>query len=84
MRGQQRQIAPLVDLVLEDVQVVGGRYSDDVLMGVPRSVEDLLAEVKAVYTDLILTPLPTHTHLEDNSRDEEALIFNCAYINIFQ
>lgn len=36
---------PLVDLVLEDVEVVRGCYSDDVFMGVPRRVEDFLAEV---------------------------------------
>lgn len=36
---------PLVDLVLEDVEVVRGCYGDDVFMGVPRRVEDLLAEV---------------------------------------
>lgn len=36
---------PLVDLVLEDVEVVGGCYSDDVFMWVPRRVEDFLAEV---------------------------------------
>jgi len=35
----------LVHLVLEDVEVVGGRYSDDVLMWVPRRVKDLLAKV---------------------------------------
>lgn len=42
-------------------------------MWVPRRVKDLLAEVKAVDADLILTPLPTYTHLEDNNKNEEAL-----------
>lgn len=71
-RGADR---PLVDLVLKDVEVVGGRYSDDVLMRVPRSVKDLFAEVQAVNTDLILTTLPTYTHLEGGRRDEEQLGF---------
>lgn len=64
---------PLVDLVLEDVEVVGGCYGDDVLVWVPRSVEDLLAEVQAVDADLILTTLPTYAHLVDNRREEEML-----------
>lgn len=60
---QQGQFFPLVDLVLKDVEVVSGRYSDYVLMWMPCCVKDLLAEVQAVYTDLILSTLPTHTHL---------------------
>lgn len=44
-QGSAGADCPLVDLVLKDVEVVGGRYSDDVLMWVPRSVKDLLAEV---------------------------------------
>lgn len=44
-QGSAGAVCPLVDFVLEDVEVVGGRYSDDVLMWVPRSVKDLLAEV---------------------------------------
>lgn len=55
---------PLVDLVLEDVKVVGGCYGDDVFMGVPRRVEDFLAEVQAVHTDLILATLAANAHLE--------------------
>lgn len=54
----------LVHFVLEDVEVVGGRHGDDVLMRMPRRVEDLLAEVQAVYADLILATFPTYTHLE--------------------
>ncbi len=75
MHGGQvltREDCPLVDLVLEDVEIVGGRYSDDVLMWVPRSVKDLLAEVEAIYADLIFTTLATYTHLEDNRQDTEA------------
>lgn len=41
----RRADCPLVHLVLEDVEVVGGGYGDDVLVWVPRGVEDLLAEV---------------------------------------
>lgn len=55
----------LVDLVLEDIEVVGGRYCDDVLMRVPCGVKDFLAEVEAVHADLILATLPAHTHLEE-------------------
>lgn len=40
-----REGVPLVDLVLEDVEVVCGCYGDDVFMWVPRRVEDFLAEV---------------------------------------
>lgn len=35
----------LVDLVLEDVKVIGGRHGNDVLVRVPRGVKDLLTEV---------------------------------------
>lgn len=44
-QGSAGADGPLVDLVLKDVEVVGGCYSDDVLMWVPRGVKDLLAEV---------------------------------------
>lgn len=60
---------PLVDLVLEDVQIVCGCDSDNVLLGVPCSVKDLLAEVQAIHADLILTTLPADTHLEEDGRD---------------
>lgn len=46
-----------VELVLEDVQVVGGGDGDDVLVGVPRRVQDLLGEVQAVHADVVLAPL---------------------------
>lgn len=59
----------LVDLVLEDVQVVCGCDGDNVLLGVPRGVEDLLAEVQAIDADLILTTLPAYAHLEDDGGD---------------
>ncbi len=43
-----------VQFVLEDVQVVGGSDGDDVLCRVPGCVENLLGEVQAVHTDVIL------------------------------
>lgn len=42
-----------VHLVLEDVQVVGGRDGDDVLGRVPGRVQDLLGEVQAVHADVV-------------------------------
>lgn len=51
-----------IDLILEDVQVVGGRNGDDILGWVPGRVQDLLGEVQAVHTDVITPPLATHTH----------------------
>ena len=53
----------LVDFVLEDVEVVGGGHGDDVLLGVPGGVQDLLAEVQAVHADLVLATLAPDTHL---------------------
>ena len=53
----------LVHFVLEYVEVVGGCHSDDIVLRVPGSVEDFLVEVQAVYTDLVLLPLPAGTHL---------------------
>lgn len=47
-----------IEFVLEDVQVVGGGDGDDVLVRVPRRVEDLLGEVQAVHTDVVLPALP--------------------------
>lgn len=46
-----------VEFVLEDVQVVGGSNSDDVLSRVPGRVEDLLGEIQAVHADVVLTAL---------------------------
>lgn len=63
------ELQSLVDLVLEDVQIVCGCDSDNVLLGVPRRVKDLLAEVQAIDADLVLTTLPAYTHLEDRGRD---------------
>lgn len=47
-----------VELVLEDVEVVGGGDGDDVLRRVPGRVEDLLGEVQAVHADVVLPALP--------------------------
>lgn len=44
-QGSAGAASPSVDLVLKDVEVVGGGYGDDVLVRVPRCVKDLLAEV---------------------------------------
>lgn len=46
-----------VEFVLEDVQVVGGGDGDDVLGRVPGCMEDLLGEVQAVHTDVVLPAL---------------------------
>ena len=50
-------------VLLEQEQVVGGGHRDDVLLGVPGGVEDLLVEVQAVHGDFILFPLTARTHL---------------------
>lgn len=60
--GSERFNATLVQFFLEYVQIVGGGYSDDVVQGMPGSVEDLLVKVQTVYTDLILFALPTCAH----------------------
>lgn len=60
-----------VELVLEDVQIVGGGDGDDVLSRMPRCVEDLLGEVQAVHADVVFPALASSgTHpawLEDSS-----------------
>lgn len=56
-RGVNWSVHLGVELVLEDVQVVGGGDGDDVLVGVPRRVQDLLGEVQAVHADVVLAPL---------------------------
>lgn len=60
-----------VELVLEDVQIVGGGDGDDVLSRMPRCVEDLLGEVQAVHADVVFPALSSSgTHpawLEDSS-----------------
>lgn len=53
----------LIHLVLKYIQVVCGSYSNDVLLGVPGRVQDLLVEVQAVDADLVLLPLAAGAHL---------------------
>lgn len=71
--AELRLKAFLVHLILEDVEVVGGGYSNDVLVWVPCCVKDLFAKVQAVHADLILTAFSTHTHLDvtDEVREEK-------------
>lgn len=60
----------LVDLVLKNIEVVGGGHSDDVFTGVPSCVKDLLTEVQAVHADLVFAPFAANTNLswlEDGS-----------------
>lgn len=53
----------LVDFVLEYIQVVGSGHGNDILLGVPCGVQDLLVEIQAVHTDLVLLPLAAGAHL---------------------
>lgn len=55
--------AALVHLVLEYVEVVCGGHGDDVVLGVPGGVEDLLVEVQTVHADFVLLALATCRHL---------------------
>lgn len=48
--------------VLKDEQVVAGCNGDDVVRWMPCRVQDLLPEVQAVHTDIVLPPLLPHTH----------------------
>lgn len=52
----------LVDFVLEYIQVIGGSHSNNVVVGVPSRVQNLLIEVQTIHTDLVLLPLPAWTH----------------------
>lgn len=52
----------LVHFVLEYVEVVGSRHCDDVVLGMPRSVKDLLVEVQTVHADFILLTFATSAH----------------------
>lgn len=53
----------MLELVLKEEQVVGRRHSDDVLVRVPRRVQDLPVEVKTVHTDLLLLLFASREHL---------------------
>lgn len=52
----------LVYFVLEYIQIVGGGHGYDVLFRMPSRVQDLLIEVQAVHTDLVLLPLAPGAH----------------------
>lgn len=72
LRVMQRDVPPrqisgkltaaLVHFVLEYVEVVGRRHGDDVVLGVPGGVEDLLVEVQTVHADFVLLALAARTH----------------------
>ena len=51
-----------VDTILEDVQVVGGCYGDDVLRWVPSHVQDFLGEVQAINAHVSTATLTTSVH----------------------
>ena len=51
------------ELVLQEEEVVGGGDGDDVLVRVPRRVQDLLVEVEAVDEDLVALALPGRRYL---------------------
>ena len=53
----------LIHFALEYVEVVGRCHSNDVILGMPGSVEDLLVEVQTVHADLILLTFATRAHL---------------------
>lgn len=55
--------ACVLELVLEEEQIVCGRHRDNIFCGVPRCMQNLFIEVKAVHTDLILLAFPPCTHL---------------------
>jgi len=56
-------VAPLVHFILEYVEVVGRRHGDDVVLGMPGRVEDLLVEVQTVHADFVLLALSARAHL---------------------
>lgn len=51
-----------VDAILEDVQVVGGCYGDDILRWMPSHVQDFLGEVQAVDAHISTATLATSVH----------------------
>ena len=56
-RGEVVGAVRVAHFVLEDVEVVDGRHGDDVVVGVPGRVQDLLVEVQTVHADLVLLAL---------------------------
>merc|ERR1712226_855575 len=57
-------------VLLEEKEIVCGSNSNDVLLWMPCSVENLLVEIKAINGDFVLFPLSTGAHL---SRFEHCL-----------
>lgn len=51
-----------VDTILEDVQVVGGCYGNDILRWVPSHVQDFLGKVQAINAHISATTLTTSIH----------------------
>ena len=49
---------------MQEEEVVGGCDGDDVLVRMPRRVQDLLVEVEAVDEDLVALALPRRRDLE--------------------
>lgn len=43
--------------IVEEIEIVGSSNGDDVVLGVPRSVQDLLGEVELVDVDLVFKPV---------------------------
>lgn len=53
----------LVHFILEYVEVVGRCHRNDVVLGMPGSVQDLLIEVQTIHTDFILFAFAACAHL---------------------
>ena len=53
---------------MQEEEVVGGCDGDDVLVRMPRRVQDLLVEVEAVDEDLVALALPRRRDLERNKK----------------
>jgi len=54
----------MLELVLEEEQIVCGCHCYDILCGVPRCMQNLFIEVKAVDTDFILLAFASCTNLQ--------------------
>ena len=54
----------VLKFVLIDVKIVGGGHSNDILVRVPRSVQNLFVEIEAVNADFVLLPLSSSADLK--------------------
>jgi hypothetical protein len=54
----------MLELVLEEEQIVCSCHCNDILCGVPRCMQNLFIEVKAVDTDFILLAFASCTNLQ--------------------